>query len=94
METRDAHPRTARPESARGGRTLRRESAPTLKRFVRLDAHHVQLRPDSHNAKQKPIRIDLAKHILHIDGVAVGVLARLRQLSVNFVDFHFFPRPK
>ena len=21
-------------------------------------------------------------------------LARLRQLSVNFVDFHFFPRPK
>ena len=46
----------------------------TLKRFVRLDAHHVQLRPDSHNAKQKPIRIDLAKHILDIDGVAVGAL--------------------
>ena len=22
------------------------------------------------------------------------VLARLRQLSVNFVDFYFFPRPK
>ena len=21
-------------------------------------------------------------------------LARLRQLSVNYVDFHFFPRPK
>ena len=28
-------------------------------------------------------------------GVRIGVaLARLRQLSVNFVDFHFFPRPK
>ena len=24
----------------------------------------------------------------------IWVLARLRQLSVNFVDFHFFPRPK
>ena len=23
-----------------------------------------------------------------------GQLPRLRQLSVNFVDFHFFPRPK
>ena len=29
MQTRDAHPRIARPESARGGRTLRREGAPT-----------------------------------------------------------------
>ena len=43
-----------------------------LKRFVRLDKRHVELRPDSHNPEDEPIRIDLAKHILHIDGVAVG----------------------
>ena len=46
----------------------------TLKRFVRLDARHVEFRPDSHNPEHEPIRIDLAKHILHIDGVAVGAL--------------------
>ena len=46
----------------------------TLKRFVRLDERHVELRPDSHNPEHEPIRIDLAKHILHIDGVAVGAL--------------------
>ena len=46
----------------------------TLKRFVRLDKRHVELRPDSHNPEHEPIRIDLAKHILHIDGVAVGAL--------------------
>ena len=46
----------------------------TLKRFVRLDACHVEFRPDSHNPEHEPIRIDLAKHILHIDGVAVGAL--------------------
>ena len=46
----------------------------TLKRFVRLDARRVELRPDSHNPEHQPIEIDLAKHILHIDGVAVGAL--------------------
>ena len=46
----------------------------TLKRFVRIDRRHVELRPDSHNPVHKPIEIDLAKHILHIDGVAVGAL--------------------
>ena len=46
----------------------------TLKRFVRVDKRHVELRPDSHNPKHEPIRIDLAKHILHIDGIAVGAL--------------------
>ena len=29
---------------------------------------------------------------LHGDGLEA--LPRLRQLSVNYVDFHFFPRPK
>ena len=46
----------------------------TLKRFLRIDRRHVELRPESHNPEHKPIRIDLAKHILHIDGVAVGAL--------------------
>ena len=46
----------------------------TLKRFVRLDARRVELRPDSHNAVHQAIEIDLAKHILHIDGVVVGAL--------------------
>ena len=46
----------------------------TLKRFVRLDTRYVELRPDSNNPAHEPIEIDLAKHILHIDGVAVGAL--------------------
>ena len=46
----------------------------TLKRFVRLDARRVELRPGSHNPEHETIEIDLAKHILHIDGVAVGAL--------------------
>ena len=46
----------------------------TLKRFVRIDERHLELRPESRNREHKTIRIDLAKHILHIDGVAVGTL--------------------
>ena len=34
----------------------------------------MELRPDRHNAEREPIRIELAKHILHIDGVAVRTL--------------------
>ena len=46
----------------------------TLKRYVRQDERHVELRPESHSPEHEPIRIDLAKHIVHIDGVAVGAL--------------------
>ena len=46
----------------------------TLKRFVRVEERHVELRPDSHSPEHEPIAIDLAKQILHIDGVAVGAL--------------------
>ena len=46
----------------------------TLKRFVRIDDRHVELRPESHNPMHEPLEIDLAKHILDIDGVAVGAL--------------------
>ena len=46
----------------------------TLKRFVRLDERHVELRPESHNPAHEVMKLDLAKHILDIDGIAVGAL--------------------
>ncbi len=39
-------------------------------------AFHVERRPDSHNPEHEPITIYLAKHILHIDGIAVGAFIR------------------
>ena len=46
----------------------------TLKRYVRLDARHIELRPESSDRQYEVLPIDLAKHILHIDGVVVGAL--------------------
>ena len=46
----------------------------TLKRFVRIDERHVELRPESHNPAHQVMKLDLAKHILQIEGVAVGAL--------------------
>ena len=46
----------------------------TLKRFVRIDDRHVELRPESHNPAHQVMKLDLAKHILQIEGVAVGAL--------------------
>ena len=46
----------------------------TLKRFVRIDERRVELRPESHNPAHEVMKLDLAKHILDIDGVAVGAL--------------------
>ena len=54
----------------------------TLKRFVRIDERHVELRPESNNPIHKSLEIDLAKHILHIDGVAVGALIGALQAPV------------
>ena len=48
----------------------------TLKRFVRIDERHVELRPESHNAVHKVMKLDLAKHILQIEGVVVGALIK------------------
>ena len=54
----------------------------TLKRFVRIDARHVELRPESTNRAHKVMKLDLAKHILDIDGVAVGALiGELRDMA-------------
>ena len=44
----------------------------TVKRFRRLDERHVELHPESHDPHHQVMHIDLAKHILHIDGVVVG----------------------
>ena len=54
----------------------------TLKRFVRLDDRHVELRPESTNPVHDVMELDLAKHILDIDGVAVGALiGELRDMA-------------
>ena len=50
----------------------------TLKRFQRVDARHVELHPESHNPQHQVMHIDLAKHIIHVDGVVVG---HIRQKS-------------
>ena len=46
----------------------------TIKRFKRVDPRHVELHPESHDPRHEVMRIDLAKHIVHIDGVVVGHL--------------------
>ena len=46
----------------------------TMKRFRRVDARHVELHPESEDPEHEVMKIDLAKHILHIDGVVVGHL--------------------
>ena len=46
----------------------------TLKRFRRIDRRNIELVPESSNPEHEPIRLDLAKHILHIDGVMARAL--------------------
>ena len=48
----------------------------TVKRYVRIDERHVELRPESHNAAHEVMKLDLAKHILQIEGIVVGALIR------------------
>ena len=47
-----------------------------LKRFVRIDERRVELRPESHNKTHRVMKLDLAKHILQIEGVVVGAIVR------------------
>ena len=47
-----------------------------VKRFVKIDDRHVELRPESRNTAHKVMELDLAKHILQIEGVVVGALIR------------------
>ena len=48
----------------------------TLKRFARIDERHVELRPESHNKAHKALKLDLAMHILQIEGIVVGAIIR------------------
>ena len=48
----------------------------TVKRFQRIGERQVELRPESYNRKHDIMKLDLAKHILEIDGIAVGALIR------------------
>ena len=60
-------------EQRRGRRALRRRGDAEALRAAQ-HAPRGAPRPASHNPENTPITIDLAKHILHIDGVAVGAL--------------------
>ena len=47
-----------------------------------IDERHVELGPESTNRVHKLMRLDLPKHILDIDGVAVGALiGELRDMA-------------
>ena len=48
----------------------------TMKRLIRIDERHVELRPESQNKAHEVLRLDLVKHILQIEGVVVGALIR------------------
>ena len=48
----------------------------TVKRYVQIDERHVELRPESHNAAHEVMKLDLAMHILQIEGTVVGALIR------------------
>ena len=48
----------------------------TMKRLIRIDERHVELRPESQNEAHEVLRLDLVKHILQIEGVVVGALIR------------------
>ena len=58
----------------------------TLKRFHRVDARHVDLHPQSHNPKHQVMHIDLAKHIIHIDGVVVGHIRQKSSIEAGHED--------
>ena len=65
----------------------------TLKRFVRIDERHVELHPESYNTAHKVEKLDLAKHILEIDGVVVGALiAELRDAGKEAGEKDHQPR--
>ena len=48
----------------------------TVKRYVQIDERHIELRPESHNTSHEVVRLDLAMHILQIEGIVVGALIR------------------
>ena len=65
----------ATPEEKNGDDVARLGDEVVLKHLVQLDEHHVELRPDNHNAEHEPRQINLAKNIVRINGVTVGAPA-------------------
>ena len=61
---------------ARNGRVVvaRFGDEVTLKRYWKVDERHVELRPESHNPEHEVMKLDPAKNLLEIDGVAAGAL--------------------
>ena len=65
----------SQPEAENGSVIVARlDDHVTLKRFVRRDERHVELRPESTNPEHKSIQIDLKTEGFEIAGVAVGAL--------------------
>ena len=46
----------------------------TLKRLWRINERDIELRPESYNTAHEAMRLDLAKHIVDIDGIVVGAV--------------------
>ena len=61
----------------------------TIKRFKRVRGangvsdRHIELHPESHDPDHQVMHIDLAKHILHIDGIVVGHLRGKSSVEVE-----------
>ena len=55
----------------------------TVKRFRRITKRYAELHPESYDAHHQVMHIDLAKHILHIDGVVVGHLRGKSSIEVE-----------
>ena len=53
----------------------------TLKRLMRIDERHIELRPESDNPAHEVMELDLAKHIVQIEGIVVGALIGRPQSS-------------
>ena len=60
----------------------------TLPRFVWVDERHVELRPEGHNQKHKVMKIDLGKHILDVDSLAVGAMIGAFKTCRSRQGFH------
>ena len=58
----------------------------TLKRFQRVDARYVELHPESHNPEHQVMHMDLAKHIIHVDGVVVGHIRQKSSIEAGHED--------
>ena len=73
--------KTPDPQTAGGRREVRDEV--TLKRLRRIDDRHVEFAPGEQQPRAPDQEARLAKHILDIDGIAVGALLGTIQDMTN-----------